>query len=92
MSTLTTAELQKLPGTEEYIERRIRLGEAGLCQNCGKRPSSVNWGDSLALTHGGGQQRCQICTYWPQLKHALERTTALPALIFKLTGAWIRQR
>lgn len=69
-----------------------RRREAGLCDSCGKRPGSIKWGDMLALTHGGGELRCGVCVYGPQLLHALGRVVAIPRLLVLWVVAVVRGR
>jgi hypothetical protein len=62
-----------------------------LCHNCGKRKGVIVWGDMLAITHGGGSPRCEVCAYTAQLEHALNRAKALPRLFFLWLRANMRQ-
>lgn len=84
-------DLATLPGTAEWMERNARLSAAGLCHKCEKRPASRIWGDALAMTHGGGQPRCGVCVYAPQLRHALARAVLIPKLALLLLIAWVRR-
>lgn len=68
-----------------------RIYEQGLCHNCGKRQGTIVWGDALAMTHGGGTPRCEVCAYSAQLEHAWHRALALPKLVFLLLRAIARQ-
>jgi hypothetical protein len=61
-------------------------GEA-TCTNCGKRPGTHHWGD-----YRHSVPRCGVCTYGPQLRHALERTVAIPALSVRLLAALVKNR
>lgn len=60
------------------------LSSQGLCGNCGERPGTITWGDLLALTHGGGTLRCELCAIKTQLEHARERAAAIPELEARL--------
>jgi hypothetical protein len=71
---------------------RTALSNTGLCSKCGQRPGKYNWGDALALTHGGPARRCGVCVYGPQLTHALNRAAAIPTLTAKFAWAWLRGR
>lgn len=70
-------------------KRWHEIYDRGLCTNCGIRPGTRVWGDSLALTHGGGQKRCDLCVLRPQIEHALNRTKALPSLFIGYLRAWV---
>jgi hypothetical protein len=59
-----------------------RIYDLNLCHKCGKRKGTQTWGDMLAMTHGGGVPRCDICVYTAQLEHAVNRTRAIPRLLF----------
>jgi hypothetical protein len=67
-----------------------RIYDLKLCHKCGKRKGDMLWGDALAITHGGGSQRCGVCVYTAQLEHALNRTVAIPVLLFKLVRAYTK--
>lgn len=53
------------------------------CQNCNKRKATEDWvgdGGALAIVHGIVSKWCKVCCLETQLKHAIERATAIPAL------------
>lgn len=81
---------------QEYEARqaaRVARAQAGLCVNCGKRPGSLTWGDSLAVSHGFAEKRCGVCVYGAQIKHALGRVLlALPGLVVRYVIAVARGR
>lgn len=62
-------------------------GEPAPCFNCGDRPGTVRWGDSLAVTHGGVQWWCDVCALTVQIEHAEERAARLPELRQRLRAA-----
>jgi hypothetical protein len=68
-----------------------RIYDLKLCHNCGKRKGTMTWGDALAMTRGGGSQRCEVCVYSAQLVHALHRIRAIPRLVFLWLRANLRQ-
>lgn len=81
-----------LAWTPEWVTHRREVAEAGLCVECEKRPASIAWGDALAMTHGGGERRCGVCVYGPQIRHAFARAVRIPALTARLIWAWVRRR
>lgn len=58
-----------------------------ICANCGKRPGTIRWGDTLSLTHGFMVMWCDVCAYTTQLDHARERAKEIPELERKLAEA-----
>jgi hypothetical protein len=75
---------------DPFRERHERA-ERGRCAECGKRRGYKTWGDALAMTHGGGELRCGVCVYGPQLRHALGRATRIPVLASKLFWAFLTE-
>lgn len=47
--------------------------------DCGRR-ATIQWGDTLAVTHGGGRWRCELCCLRDQLAHAEERAALIPEM------------
>jgi hypothetical protein len=55
-----------------------------LCVVCDKRPGTVKWADSAHdIVHGFYEWRCPKCAAREQLRHALKRALAIPALVWR---------
>lgn len=54
-----------------------------VCANCGKRPGTIRFGDSLALLHGSAEMWCVKCAARAQLRHALSRAVRIPVLLWR---------
>lgn len=49
-----------------------------LCDKCEQREAFTAWGDAMAINHGQGEWRCEICALTEQLEHAQARGAAIP--------------
>lgn len=65
------------------IKEKIERMEEGLCANCGLHKGTIKWvgeGGGIALVHGFYEMWCECCVLKEQIKHAEERSAALPGL------------
>lgn len=82
-TTTPEMDLATLAGTKEWIAAHP------VCEKCGHRKTTHAWGDSLAMTHGWAQPRCDVCVYGPQLAHCAKAALRIPKLGAKLLRAVI---
>lgn len=72
------------------IRARAARRDAGLCEQCGKRPGTQMWvgtEGTLAYTHGFYQLWCERCCTEAQIVYAVRRALSLPILIVR----WLRE-
>ena len=66
-----------------------------LCDNCGEREGTVEWGGAeptFAFTHGFMVKWCEICVATAQLDHAEKCAASIPKLIATLSDHGVTRR